>query len=147
MSPHVAIGATIGAVLGNPLVVVPVAIASHYALDMVPHWQETLAPYLPTRATYTRVPIDLALAAGIIALQIHWHPAAVPAIFLGAVAANLPDIDSFLVFAPKLKRGLIKLHWDAHCAIQRETSSFWGLVPQVAVIFLGLYVSYSLRAL
>jgi hypothetical protein len=133
-TPHAVTGAALGALLVNPVLVVPAAIASHYLLDTVPHWQETLAPYTPTWKTWTRIPFDLALAAGLVMLVAVWHPAAAGSVWLGAAAGNLPDADVLLIVVPKLKRGWLAREYDWHCRIQRETASLWGLVPQAAVI-------------
>lgn len=136
-TPHAAAGIALGVVLGNPLLVIPAAVASHFLLDCVPHWQETLAPYKPTWKTYVRVPIDITLAVGITIFAAHEAPQHAAAIWAGAVAANVPDFDSLVVLVPNIKRGLIRRFWDWHCAIQRETSSLWGLVPQLAVVALA----------
>ncbi len=139
-TPHATAGIAIGVLLGNPLLVVPAAIASHFVLDMVPHWQETLAPYIPTRKTYIRVPIDICLAIGLAVLASHWQPHYAAAIWTGAVFANVPDLDTLVVIAPKLKKGLVLKFWDWHCKIQRETASLWGIVPQLAVIIISLLI-------
>jgi hypothetical protein len=73
-TPHSVTGAMIGALLPSPLLIVPVAIGSHFILDSIPHWQETLAPYIPTKSTYIRIPIDLVLAVGLVSLIAHWQP-------------------------------------------------------------------------
>ena len=62
VTPHALMGAAIGLRLKHPLRIIPVAVASHFLLDTVPHWQETLSPYRPTVATWIRIPIDLSLA-------------------------------------------------------------------------------------
>lgn len=142
-TPHAAAGIAIGTLIANPLAVIPVALASHYLLDTVPHWQETLAPYTPTKKTYIRVPIDLALAVGITILAAHWQSQHTAAIWTGAVFANLPDLDSLVVLVPELKQGLVQKYWDWHCRIQRETSSLWGLLPQLAVITASLALAYN----
>ena len=124
----------IGALLVNPVLVIPAAIASHFLLDRVPHWQETLAPYIPTRKTYIRASLDICLAVGLTILATRWQPEHTAAIWIGAFFANLPDFDSVVVLVPKLKQGIIRRFWDWHCKIQRETSSFLGVLPQLAVI-------------
>lgn len=139
-TPHTAAGIALGAALGNPLLTVPAAITSHFLLDMVPHWQETLAPYNPTWKTYVRVPIDIAMAVAITIFAAHMVPQHAAAIWTGAVAANVPDFDSLVVLVPNIKRGLVQKFWDWHCAIQRETNSLWGILPQLAVILCGLCV-------
>ncbi len=133
-TPHATAGMAIGAYLVNPVMVIPAAIASHFLLDMVPHWQETLAPYIPTRKTYIRASLDICLAVGLTTLASHWQPEHTAVIWIGAFFANLPDFDSIVVLVPKLKRGIMHRFWDWHCKIQRETSSLLGVLPQLAVI-------------
>lgn len=36
-TPHLLVGAAIGAQFNNPYIVVPAAVASHFVLDSVPH--------------------------------------------------------------------------------------------------------------
>lgn len=139
-TPHTAAGIAIGAIIPNPLVVAPIAVASHFLLDMVPHWQETLAPYTPTKKTYIRAPIDIGLAVSITLLAVHWQPQNAASIWTGAVFANVPDLDSIVVIVPSLKKGIIQRYWDWHCKIQRETSSLWGLAPQLALIAASLFL-------
>ena len=134
ITPHAVAGATIGALLPNPLLAIPVAIGSHFILDSIPHWQETLAPYTPTRKTYIRIPFDAALALGLIALITHWHPESVSLIWICAAFANAPDLDTIVIIFPHLKRGLVEKFWDFHCKIQLETSSLWGVVTQVVLV-------------
>jgi len=138
-TPHATAGIALGSLLVNPLLVIPAAIASHFLLDMVPHWQETLAPYTPTRKTYIRAPLDICLAIILTVVATHWQPDHTAAIWLGAFFANAPDFDSIVVILPKLKRGMIRKFWDWHCAIQRETSSLWGILPQLTLMILCLF--------
>lgn len=143
-APHAAAGVAIGVIIPNPLVAAPVAVASHFLLDMVPHWQETLAPYTPTKKTYIRIPLDMALAIGITLLAVHWQPQNTASVWAGAIFANVPDLDSMLVIVPSLKKGIIQTYWDWHCKIQRETSSLWGLLPQLALIAASLVLVHQI---
>ncbi len=36
--PHAAVGATIAVLIPNPLLAVPLAFASHFVMDLFPHW-------------------------------------------------------------------------------------------------------------
>ncbi|HEY5153069.1 MAG TPA: hypothetical protein VII55_03770 [Candidatus Saccharimonadales bacterium] len=137
-TPHAAAGIAIGAFVGNPLVVIPTTMASHFLLDAVPHWQETLAPYNPTRKTYIRVPLDIALAVAMTILATRWQPHYTGVIWLGAIFANVPDLDTVTILIPKLRQGIVRKYYDWHCAIQRETASLWGVVPQLLVIAISL---------
>ena len=138
-TPHAVTGALIGALLPHPLLAIPLAIGSHFVLDSIPHWQETLAPYIPTRKTYIRIPFDIGLAIALTVLIAHWHPKAVASIWLGAVFANAPD--SAVVIMPRLKVGVVKQFWDWHCKIQRETSSLWGVATQIVCVGMCLFIA------
>ena len=48
-TPHVAVGAAIAASIPNPLIAIPLAFASHFALELVPHWN----PHLNTELKNT----------------------------------------------------------------------------------------------
>ncbi len=37
-TPHVALGVAIAVAVPNPLISIPLALASHFILDMTPHW-------------------------------------------------------------------------------------------------------------
>jgi hypothetical protein len=143
-TPHAVAGAAIGILIPNPWLAVPVAIASHYALDSLLHWQETLAPYEPTRRTYARIALDIPAGIALVALFSHWNPGQALTIWLGAGAALLPDIDSFLVFWPGLRRfGPVQAHWDWHCRIQRETDKLGGLWTQAGVVALAVIIAHA----
>ncbi|MDP2692500.1 MAG: hypothetical protein Q8O88_02560 [bacterium] len=139
ITPHSITGAAIAVLLPYPLIALPLSVASHFILDKIPHWQETLHPYNPNRKTWIRIPIDLSIAVGAIWITTQYHPDIAPVIWLSAIAANMPDIDSIAVLIPSLfKNKLFKRFWDWHCKIQKETSSLWGLAPQ-AILFLILF--------
>jgi len=132
--PHVATGAALGALIGDPFIVIPAAIASHFILDAIPHWQETMAPYTPTWKTYTRIPLDIGLAVGLVIYAISLQPDLMPAIVLGAIFASAPDLDVITIKLPELQRGFVKRYWDWHCKIQQETTSLWGVATQLTVL-------------
>lgn len=139
ITPHAVTGAAIGAIVGgNPLVIVVAAIASHYLLDSMPHWQETLAPYTPTWRTWVRIPIDLVLGVCLVTLVAYWHPEHVWLVWLGAAAGNLPDLDTLLIIFPRFKHGVLRRHYEWHCKIQRETSSFIGVITQFVTVTVAM---------
>lgn len=142
VSPHAAAGIAIGILVSNPIIALPAAIASHFILDTVPHWQETLAPYQPTRKTYLRIPIDIGLAVAMTILALFTQPSHAAIIVSCALAATMPDLDVLMIVFPALKKGVSKRYWDWHCVIQHETSSLAGLIPQLAVIAISLAAIY-----
>ena len=143
-TPHAVTGAAIGALMPSPWLVVPVAVASHFALDHIPHWQETLAPYTPTRRTYIRIVFDLILAGLLVGLVAGWHSDRTALVWLGAAAANAPDLDTITVLLPGLRRGPVQRFWDWHCRIQRETGELLGVYTQLVTIAACLAVSFAM---
>lgn len=144
VAPHIATGVTLGLVLQRPMLVIPLAIASHFLLDTVPHWQETMAPYQPTWKTYLRIPIDFGVGALIIGLALHFHPELSWSIGLGAFFAAIPDIDVITIAFPKLKNKLVTYYWDWHCKIQREVSSLAGVLTQLAVLAISILTVFTI---
>ncbi len=141
-TPHAAAGAAIAALIPNPIGALPLALASHYALDAIPHWQETLPPYTPTWKTWVRMPIDLALALAVTAMIAVWNPDSAVLVWACAFAANLPDLDCAVVLMPRLLRiPLIAKEWKWHARIQRETGKLYGVWPQLAVIDISLGIA------
>ncbi len=140
-TPHTATGIAIGVLLPNPVIALPLAFVSHFVLDQIPHWQETLYPYEPNRMTWIRVPIDLAVSVFLVTWAASLHPGLTGNIWLSAFVANLPDFDSAVSLNRDfLKEKLVKRFWDWHNSIQRETSSWVGLLPQLAVLLLSIFL-------
>lgn len=150
ITPHAVVGAAIGLRLKHPLKIIPVAMASHFLLDTIPHWQETIYPYRPSVATWVRIPIDLALAVlGVAWIARHGKRRRrdlATATIIGALAGTLPDLDALACANPLLLRnGFLKRYFFWHCGIQDETPQGWGLVPQIAVSLAALVVALRSR--
>lgn len=141
-TPHALVGATIAVFAPHPIFAIPLSIGSHFLLDTIPHWQETLYPYNPSKATWIRIPIDITISVVLVYVITKAHPTNASLIWLSAAAANIPDLDSITVVMPRLlKNTFVKNYWDWHCKIQRETSSLLGLIPQILLSFFCLYIS------
>ncbi len=139
VTPHAMVGATIGATVINPSFAIPLAITSHFVLDSIPHWQPTLYPYKPNKLTWAVLGIDLALAIYLVSYISNLHPTGAGYIWLIAVIACIPDLDSIVsIWDKPMKNKMFKFYYDWHCRIQRETSNYLGLIPQLIVILVAL---------
>ena len=139
---HAVTGATIGVLVPNPWLAIPLAVGSHFVLDSIPHWQETLAPYVPNKKTYIRIPVDVALAIVLVSVIVMWHPTFALTIWLYAALANVPDLDTLTILLPKLRRGVVSNFYNWHCDIQRETSSMWGVVTQASLVIICILITF-----
>ncbi len=137
VTPHAVVGATIGMLIPERSVAVCAAAASHFLLDAVPHWQETLPPYTPHRATWIRVPIDVSLAV-FLTWQVAHRSEYAGRVWCSALAGVIPDVDFLWFLAPETFGCINSFRWYVswHTDIQRETSRLWGLAPQLGVIAL-----------
>jgi hypothetical protein len=118
LTNHVLSGALIGALARRPLPAFAVGVASHYALDAVPHWGDW-----GSRRRFLRV----AVADGLISLAVMGSLAAISpadrrlAVVAGMTGAALPDLDkpAWLWFGSSPFPGVVNRF---HHRIQREAA-------------------------
>src|SRR5258708_2885087 len=79
-TPHVAVGAAIASKIPNPFISIPLAFASHFILDMTPHWNPHINREIkkfghPTKKSVSIIRVDsvVALLLGT-AIAIHSLP-------------------------------------------------------------------------
>ena len=128
---HVLSGAFIGRAAPGPVSAFTAGVASHFALDAVPHWGDGR----PIREVmHIAVPDGLLGLAAMATVTATTEPAARLRVLAGMAGAAFPDLDKpadrFLGLSPFPKR------WDAfHQAVQRESP---GRMPQEILVGLAL---------
>jgi len=142
-TPHVAVGAAIASKIPNPLIAVPLAFASHFVLDAVPHWNphivtETKKYGMPTKKSVVVIVIDstLALAFGsFVAYQALPNTGHAITILAASLASVLPDLAESPYFFLKRKKINLPKSWvDFHIFLQTHSDTIWGLLTQLAII-------------
>ncbi|MCX6704414.1 MAG: hypothetical protein NTZ07_03120 [Candidatus Woesebacteria bacterium] len=141
-TPHVFIGAAIAAKIPNPFIAIPLAFASHFVMEMVPHWNphlnsETEKYGAPTRRSTVITAIDstLALASGsFMAYQALPNVGHAVLILACSFAAVLPDVMEGPYFFLRLRTTWIKKWIAFQKSIQSDTTVFWGLLTQLLTI-------------
>ncbi len=127
-TPHSVIGAAVGAAAGNPAAAAPAAIASHFAGDVVPHWN----PNFPFRskALYAFVIGDFVIAEALTVLLWFMFPDR-PEIAIGAFAGTVPDIILGVRFLFRVRwlRGYERFHGKLHWEVPLR----YGLWPQLVI--------------
>lgn len=114
LTPHTAVGIAIGAAIPNPIISVPLSFLSHFALDLVPHWDNLglgeiahSSRPLKTRA-FKLMLLDGLTALSLLLFFLYW---AMPDYGVGmtiatsALAANLPDLFYLPLLFGKRKPG------------------------------------------
>ncbi len=138
---HALIGASLAAKVVNPLLGIPLAIISHFILDLVPHWD---AGTNHRKKTKTRLKIeataDVLLGFGLSYLFFAWTVNPIY-LFVMIIAAQLPD----WIEAPYWIMGvnLPPFTWMYQIShrVQSRMQLPWGLVTQIIVVGLALLIA------
>lgn len=132
--PHALAGGALGGLTGNPFLAAPVGVASHFAGDLLPHWN----PQWPFkgRREYVLAIGDFVVALGLVGAFYVMFPDR-PEIAIGAFCGCLPDILSAATF-------ILKVTWfdwltPFHIRVQNEVSLRAGWWPQGLVALLSIY--------
>ncbi|MDP3994698.1 MAG: hypothetical protein Q8P91_02620 [bacterium] len=150
-TPHVAVGAAIALKIPNPLISIPLAFASHFVLDRVPHWNphfytETQKLGSPGKKSTTIAIVDssLALAMGtafaLTALP-DWRRVAV--VLACCFASVISDQVKIPFFFFKQRTGFYKKWVDFERALQVEVSFIPGVLTQLVVISTAFFWIFS----
>lgn len=145
--PHVIIGATIAAKIGNPALALPLALASHFALDVLPHWNPHLNSELKkhgrvTVRTSTFVAIDgigslvagFAIASTVLPNINHFV-----IVILGAFLAVLPDVVEAPHFFLGWHHNLILKLLRFQKSIQTDAPPAIGITSQIVLVAAALW--------
>ena len=135
-TPHVALGAVIAKAIPNPLISVPLSFASHFILDMTPHWNPHLNTEIKkygklTNITLITIVFDLALS---VILTGYLVKSAIPDqnyainILLCSVFAILPDVVEGPYFIFGYKNKYLDIWMRFQKKIQVDANLFWGLL-------------------
>ena len=138
---HAASGALIATKVSNPILSVPLILASHYLQDYILHWDLgtglTGGKKSKWLALAQEITIDMTLAA----LFLHYFfpgdtlPIDQTAAF-GAFVSLIPDFieapKNFLSWEPKIIRPFNKFHHGFH---NSTTNMIVGLTPQLILLF------------
>ncbi len=145
--PHAIVGAAIATAIPDPRISLPLAFASHFITEYIPHWNPHLFTELKTLGRVSRrsliiVTIDASLALILgtwIALRSPQPLIVLAACFL----AVLPDVMEipyfFFHWHPKFEEKLVM--WQR--SHQLNVAPVWGILCQLIVIIVSLYFTLS----
>lgn len=146
-TPHVAVGAAIATKIPNPFVAIPLALASHFILEKVPHWNphlntETEKYGRPTKKSTIIVIIDTSLAlvvGGFFAYRALPNQAHAITILAASLASVLPDLIEAPYFFLGVRKAFIKkwILWQK--SIQADTDLFPGLATQLITVLAAFW--------
>jgi hypothetical protein len=141
-TPHALLGAAIAVKLGNPALSIPIAFASHFVLEKVPHWNphlnyETDKYGKPTKNSTIIVVIDSSLALILGSAIAFSQPNTLMTInvLLSAFAAVLPDlIEAPYFFLKERNNEYVKRWIKFQKGIQVDAPPILGLLTQILTV-------------
>ncbi|OGM56522.1 hypothetical protein A3E46_00005 [Candidatus Woesebacteria bacterium RIFCSPHIGHO2_12_FULL_46_16] len=146
-TPHVIVGAAIATKVVNPALAIPLAFASHFILEKVPHWNphlntETEKFGKPTKKSTYIVIADasLALFSGTyIAYRALPNWGLFATIIAASFASVLPDLIEGPYFFLKARNETIKRWIRFQKSLQVDTSVVPGLLTQAITIAAAIW--------
>ena len=149
--PHAAIGLAIASKIPNPFIAIPLALASHFVVDLIPHWNpslftETKKYGKPSKASINIIIIDviLSLILGFfVVFKISSNLTMSLTLLFSAFASVAPDVIEGFYFFLGVKatwlQKLIKFQHDH----QGRASIIPGSIVQVITIIVSLWVIFN----
>jgi len=141
-TPHVAVAAAIAAKIPNPFISLPLALASHFLLERVPHWNPHLNTEMKqygklTDKTKLIIAIDGFFAltlASIVAYSTLPDIKLALTVLASSFASILPDLLEGPYFFLGVKNKFLTWWLKSQKAIQVDASPFWGILTQIIVL-------------
>lgn len=132
---HALIGTVIAAKIGNPVLAVPIALASHLVLDMVPHWDTAFDSDIKNRRRIfveTIVDVLLGFSLSYSVIIFLFPQTNVLYAFLMIIVAQLPD----WLFAPYYFFGWKSFKWAYELGKNTNINldKPWGVITQIVTV-------------
>ena len=150
-TPHVIVAAAIASKIPNPLISIPLAFASHFILDMTPHWNPHLTSDSKKFGGASKMSIILiiidsttALLSGLfIAYRVLPDVFLSLGIILACFISVFPDVIEAPFYFLGLKSEVMKKWIALQKSIQSNASPIVGSLTQIIIICAALWWIYS----
>jgi hypothetical protein len=135
-SNHAVAGAVIASVVANPVIAIPLAFASHFVMDAMPHYGDRNKSSWLNRNFHYVLVSDFIVTLSFISFTIFKSPPNLFMIFICAVVAVLPDVLWLPYYLADIR------HKDCP---HSKTARFlkwiqWGERPWGIVIEIGVFI-------
>ena len=144
-TPHAVVGAAIASKIPNPFIAIPLAFASHFILDMTPHWNPHLNTEIEKYGRVTKKSTRIVVVDVILALVLgFWIAYQFPSdrtatILAGAFAGVLPDLVEGPYFFLNFKNKSVKSWLKFQKSIQNDSGVRFGLLTQVVTLIAAIW--------
>lgn len=137
---HTVFGTLVAVTINEPLVAIPVALGSHFVMDIIPHYGNDPRAARGSKAYNFKVVIDALASILILLFFISLHPANTSLVVICALATTFPDFLWPLALYIR-QRGPLWAFFKFHKRIQRESrvgifvELGWFLLTTTLVIY------------
>lgn len=146
-TPHVVLGAAIAVKIPNPVISIPLAFASHFLLEVVPHWNPHLNSEIKKYGKLTKNTVILIAIDAFVSLLLGFYIARTQSldtyhfwtIIAACLAAVLPDLVEAPYFFMGVKNKFLNMWIKLQKVIQVDANFFWGIFNQSVVLMATLY--------
>jgi hypothetical protein len=146
-TPHVLVGAAIAMNIPNPVIAIPLALGSHFVLELVPHWNPHLNTEVKKFGKVSKNSFYIVLADATIALISGLYIASTvlpdTAHFFTIIAACffsvLPDVVEAPYFFLGIKNRTILKWIKIQKSLQEDTTVLPGLTTQLITIISAIF--------
>lgn len=134
---HAVIGTVIAAKVGNPTLAIPLALASHFAADFLPHWDTGFHREQKGKGKFflqTVVDVIASFIVSYLLIQIFFPETTISYAFLIVAIAQLPDwlTAPYLFF--DLKYPPFLWIYKLQKVFDRPRDLPWGFMNQIAIL-------------
>ena len=135
LTPHILIGAAIGAQTSNVWVAFLLGLISHYLVDAFPHWEYLAEVNISDLNSIKKILLDLVIGI-ILVLVLVWSNPNIVIILMAVIGSILPDFLHGIYSSFKIK--WLKPHFLMHHKIHAfKTLSFWKGMPIAIIVSLA----------
>src|SRR3989344_7625519 len=139
---HAIIGTVIAAKVGNPFLAIPLAIATHFITDAIPHWDIATHRKEKSKANLILEAISDVLLGFVLSflLLVFLFPATSPYYaFLMILVSQAPD----WLTAPYYFFGIKSFKWAYKLQkfFDKELDKPWGIITQIALLILIILIA------
>src|SRR3990172_8220989 len=146
-TPHVLVGAAIAMNIPNPVIAIPLALGSHFVLELVPHWNPHLNTEVKKYGRVTRNSFIIVLADAMLALVSGLYIASMVlpdtthflTIILACFFSVLPDVVEAPYFFLGIKSKTIDKWIKIQKSFQEDAEVLPGIATQIITIVSAIW--------
>jgi hypothetical protein len=134
---HAVIGTVIAAKIGSPSVAIPIAIASHFAADLLPHWDTGFHRHHKSKGMFllqTLADVAFSFILAYFLIKVLFPETALSYAFLIVAMAQLPDWLTAPYLFLDVKYPPFVWIYKLQKVFDRKLDRPWGFMNQVAIL-------------